>query len=768
MDRRVLLGLTLLTAFALMSCATTGPSGPEAVSPPIQTRTVSGTVDLPEGAAPDPSDLTVLSFAGEATVGQDGTFTLVVADTDLPQVLLVLGEGTSPVLLGYVTAGEVDVVVDASSTALALVLLNPFTAMFSAADRSELVTIVESKDWWPELVEWTEDALARSPSGRIDDQAEPALLQLASGLAIDVLNDWPAGSMSMGRPWLSDAQGDAIDVVNPGANYCVATFRSGPGDSMYVLLDSDRSEVRIHPAWPPFADAMSKTTTRVDLGEGTFVVSFTRGDMTSLDASTANGAASLWNASRALTELLALATGITDCPDPAELGLESGDFHAVASRVRACDTIGLVRALLELMEEQPGEISTWFWGEDLPQAESYVETISPLLSGITFSTSVLAPEETRIPFYSGLTPESDLGSQSITQVDGHLAETGSNYAPRASFTVTPRGSQPGALLVFDASESFDPGAPTGALEYRWDWENDGAWDTTWSTVDVIGHGFAEAGAHEVTLQVRDRSGMSDTEVHVVNIGGAEEGACHIVVLRDATPWAGEVPGIMDLMLEEMGFSEGPGSGQYEVLGSTDMDTLMLSPGTDLVIVQSDQPQSFYNAYAANQVQFLRFVERGGAIFWEACDQGSNGGSIQAADIVLPGAVDLVPYNTWYNYVTMPGAPIVEGLPSFLYGQYASHAGIDDLPDGAVTYVEDDAGRATLTEFSYGDGWVIMTTQPLEWSFYNNWTSGAVMPHVVSYVLGVPLIHDFGDIVKPDQRGRPRRDSGAGLLTSGMH
>ena len=540
MRRRVLMGFTVLAAFVLVSCATTGPSGPEAVSPPIHTRTVTGTVDLPDGAAPDASDLTVLSFAGEAPVGQDGTFSLVVPETDLPQVLLVLGEGTSPVLLGYVTAAEVDVVVDASSTALALVLLNPFTAMFSAADRSELVAMIESKDWWPELVEWTEDALARSRSGRIDGQAEPALLQLASGLAIDVLNDWPSGSMSIEGPWLSDGPGDAIDIVNPGATYGAATFRSGPGDSVYVLLDSDRSEIRIHPAWPPFPDMMSRTTTRVDVGEGTFVVSFTRGDMTSLDASTANGAASLWNASRALTELLALATGVTYCPDPAELGLEAADFHLVASRLRACDTIGLVRALLELMEEQPGEISTWFWEEDLPEAELYVETISPLLSGIMFSTSVLAPEETRVPFYCGLTSGSGLDSRSITNVDGHLTETGSNYAPRARFTVTPPGSQPGALLVFDASESFDPGAPTGALEYRWDWENDGAWDTTWSTVDVIGHGFADAGAREVTLQVRDRSGMSDTEVHVVNIGGAEEGACHIVVLRDATPWAGEL------------------------------------------------------------------------------------------------------------------------------------------------------------------------------------------------------------------------------------
>jgi len=765
---RVLTGLAALIAAALASCTATGPSAPEGASAPIATRSITGTVVLPEGAVPSPDDLIVVSFAGQGGVNENGDFSLVIPDTELPQVILVMGDGSSPVLLGYVTSGETDVTVDASSTALALVLLNPYTTMFSAEDRSTLVQMVESKDWWPELVDWTEEALGRSREGRIDESVEPALMQLASEIAIDVLNDWPGGGLSTSGPWFVDAPGGAVTAVNPDPAYCVATFRTTSGDSISVLLDSDRDDVHVWPAWPPFVDVTSRTNTTVDLGDGSFTVTFTRGDLSELGGPTANGTAGLWNVARGVTELLALGSGVTDSPDPGSLDLGATRISELSARVRASDTVGLVRAILDVTEDRSDRVTEWYWGESSPECELYVETLCPLLSGIAFSTSVLAPDENRIPFYSCLASSSGLPSQMISQEDGELTDMGTSVPPRALFTAAPGGAQPGVLIVFDASSSYDPDEPGTVLEFRWDWNNDGVWDTSWSSVAVVGHGFETEGRHEVALAARDRSGMIDVVVHVVNIGGGAESADHVVILRDATPWSGEVPQVLDQMLEVMGYEEGEGPGHYDVVGSADMDTLMLTPGSDLVIVQSDQPQSFYDRYAANQVRFLQFVEDGGTMFWEACDDGWNGGSIETAGIVLPGAVRLTPYRTWYNYVSTPGAPIVEGLPSFLYGQYASHAGMENLPDGAVTYVTDDSGMATLTEFSWGGGWVIMTTQPLEWSFYNNWTSGAVMPHVVSYVLGVPLVHDFGDIVKPEERGRPRKEDGAGHLTSGMH
>jgi len=266
--------------------------------------------------------------------------------------------------------------------------------------------------------------------------------------------------------------------------------------------------------------------------------------------------------------------------------------------------------------------------------------------------------------------------------------------------------------------------------------------------------------------VRDGDGLADAVVHRVNVGGGEGTAAHVVVLRDVVPWSPEVPPVLDLMLQALGMTEGAGAGRYEVKTSADLPGLTLTPGEDLLIVQNDQPQTFYNAYGRNQVKVLQFVAAGGTVFWEACDLGWSGGSIQAARIAWPGGIEFRSYPTWVNNVVLRGAPIVEGLPEQVYGQYASHEGIENLPDGASVYMRDDGGSPTLVEFGYGDGWVVLTTQPLEWNFYHNWTCGLVMPNVVCYVLGLPLVHDFGDIVKPSERGRPASFGGATGPTSG--
>jgi hypothetical protein len=764
--------LALALALPLGSCSRNGgPSGPVHDPSEIPTRTVSGTVTLPDGAQIDLSTLEVVSFAGRSEVSSSGAFRVLVPDTDLPQAVVVTGEDGPACLLGFVEPGDVnDIVIDASTTALALVMLNPFTIMYSAEDRATVAQMVRDKDWWPELVAWASDVIAGSTTGSLDAEHEPGLMQLAGEIAIDVLTDFPAGQLPLGDPWLEDLPGDAVACANPDPVYYAAAFaRVGGTDSLVVMVDSDRSRIDVAPGWPPILHVTGVTETSVVLDDGTFDVSFTRGDFRTFDPATPNGLAGTYNVGRGIVEVLALAAGVLPERDPRALDLESvGGSSGLGTNIGSGDTYGFIDDLLGFVADESDRVAAWYWEDENPDCDEYIRTMAPLLRGILFSTQVLAAGENRIPYFARLVTRDPQESQRITQLDGVMTIAGFHEPPDADFDVTPPFALPGQLITFDAGATTDADDALDALEVRWDWENDGVWDTTWSTQKVVLHSFVDARAHPVALQVRDPRQLNDSVVHSVNVGGSEESASHIVILRDEIPWAPDVPPILDQMLEVMEFTAGPGPNQYEVVGSNDLGTFPFTPGEDLVIVQGDQSQRFYDSYAANQVRLIQFVADGGTVLWEACDRGSHGGSIGDAGIVLPGAVVLEPRETWYNYVALPGAPIVEGLPSLLYGQFASHAGMDHLPDGATTYVTDDAGWPTLAEFSYGDGWVIMTTEPLEWNFYYNWTAGGVMPHVVSYVTGIPLIHDFGDIVKPDLRGRPRDSGGARGLTSGMH
>src|SRR6266705_4549337 len=78
--------------------------------------------------------------------------------------------------------------------------------------------------------------------------------------------------------------------------------------------------------------------------------------------------------------------------------------------------------------------------------------------------------------------------------------------PVAQFAFTPTSPQVDAMVTFDASAST---SSNGVLEARWDWEEDGVWDTAWSTTLSASHAFSATGTYSIRLEVRDAGGLSD-------------------------------------------------------------------------------------------------------------------------------------------------------------------------------------------------------------------------------------------------------------------
>ncbi|MFH1999772.1 MAG: PKD domain-containing protein [Planctomycetota bacterium] len=73
-------------------------------------------------------------------------------------------------------------------------------------------------------------------------------------------------------------------------------------------------------------------------------------------------------------------------------------------------------------------------------------------------------------------------------------------------------------FYFDASGSYDAETPAQDLLFRWDWENDGTWDTDYSAATVRSHCFgdldegvtAHSGRWTVYMEVKDGNGHTDT------------------------------------------------------------------------------------------------------------------------------------------------------------------------------------------------------------------------------------------------------------------
>jgi len=113
----------------------------------------------------------------------------------------------------------------------------------------------------------------------------------------------------------------------------------------------------------------------------------------------------------------------------------------------------------------------------------------------------------------------------------------SNTPPSALFTINPTSGPISTVFNFDASGCFDFEDPVSTLQIRWDWENDGTWDTPYSLTKTITHQYLQVGNYTVKLEVKDSGGLTDTEIHQMTVSLAN---IPPVALFSVTPTVGTV------------------------------------------------------------------------------------------------------------------------------------------------------------------------------------------------------------------------------------
>jgi parallel beta-helix repeat protein len=123
--------------------------------------------------------------------------------------------------------------------------------------------------------------------------------------------------------------------------------------------------------------------------------------------------------------------------------------------------------------------------------------------------------------------------------DNYPFTTPSNIPPRAIFNVTPPVGTIATTFLFDANASRDFENGT-TIDVRWDFEDDGVWDTGWSTTRIASHQYGALGNYTARLQVRDPGGLMDNATRTVSVVNSPPTAAFTV-----SPPTGNVSGIPD-------------------------------------------------------------------------------------------------------------------------------------------------------------------------------------------------------------------------------
>ncbi|MDY6992190.1 MAG: Ig-like domain-containing protein, partial [Pseudomonadota bacterium] len=94
---------------------------------------------------------------------------------------------------------------------------------------------------------------------------------------------------------------------------------------------------------------------------------------------------------------------------------------------------------------------------------------------------------------------------------------------KANFIIMPQDIYVGDTLSLDASTSSYETNETA--EFRWDWQNDGHYDTEWSTEATIQYTVTKAGEHTIKLEIRDQQDQRATQTSTINVKSKD----HLIV-----------------------------------------------------------------------------------------------------------------------------------------------------------------------------------------------------------------------------------------------
>ncbi len=92
-----------------------------------------------------------------------------------------------------------------------------------------------------------------------------------------------------------------------------------------------------------------------------------------------------------------------------------------------------------------------------------------------------------------------------------------NTPPSAYLTVKDDTATEGTIFEFDTSKSTDSQYLKAYLKYRFDWENDGIWDTKYENKTGWKHRFSESGNYRVVMEAQDPEGLVSTYYRDISV-----------------------------------------------------------------------------------------------------------------------------------------------------------------------------------------------------------------------------------------------------------
>ncbi|MFX1253244.1 MAG: S8 family serine peptidase [Promethearchaeota archaeon] len=276
------------------------------------------------------------------------------------------------------------------------------------------------------------------------------------------------------------------------------------------------------------------------------------------------------------------------------------------------------------------------------------------------------------------------------------------------------------VLVSSATYPMLPMGTTGTLSYLWIPTTPGIYNITAYAVPALNETYI---VNNIVTQMVEVQAPGD-----------------VAILQDVYPWGMNWTYILDMY----GIT-------YNMFDSSSFGTIDLSI-YQKVIIPSDQTQEFYNAINMHLGWLESYVANGGTLEIHAADYGWNGGGWAGP---LPGGFDY--YSAYEDIVD-----IVDPTHQMLHDPYeitdeeldywgsSIHGYLGNI--GSAHTILATWSEPVLIEAEYGSGYILVSTQTLEWAHAYGYSY--ILENILLYN-PVPQEHDLvaylyaPDVIAPD-------------------
>ncbi len=702
-------------------------------------------------------------------------------DAQKGQIMFLETPAQKAIAVVFVSASEIAsgrTAISIDHIADGFIMCNPLMLGYQSADRESLLTLIKSDPLYQELKVEIQNALTVEPDNLMNYAVFPKIYEYSTRLILatdSILRNSTYGPFQQVLPRVSGFLGISIEgVPGPviGNDTTIPYLGDVPGNDILLVnptmlfygvdIDNGKATVLVQgkeQSWGFFNGKFGiydPVVITYSLGEGIHNIRFTKGFLGGAMADDMAVAANCLKLIQLILDTFAWCPGSNETIANGVNAAVSQDgldnvFKSWFGNIKDELPEEILKETVSFLHDKNNwsAISKYFYtvAEDKAVAVRFLQQTKQFLSTAATATKIIEiyslTAET-VPFlWDYYTKPWNSNIYYGTQNGGVLTELpGSSIPPKAvAEKIYPQEVYVNDNVIFDASGSSDDHDSYSSLEVRWDFNGDNIFEIDWTTEKKTSTIYTNNGTYTVVVEVRDSDGLTARYLLrvIVKSKGAQGSARHIKVFRDLVAWSPS-SAFEDVMVS-LGYTKGLGVNQYEFLPSSTMATtgMTMEPGQDFVIIMNDQPQLYYNNLATSFDRFERFVMNGGSMLWESCDLGWNQGSMDDAGLVFPNGVTYLRYFDNMNYVLATDSDLMRGLPQVLYGTYASHRSFSNLPANSKTYLTDSTGKATLLEYSYGRGTIVLSGNPLEYNYDRvlqaNNNMGLVYPKLMKYVLG---------------------------------